>query len=215
MSRNSLLASTVTALFGLAACSTGSNDSGGFTFGTTLTTSGDGDGDGNGDGDGETGSTTNDTDVGECGDGVIDPGEDCDFGDGNSDTGQCTTNCRIADCGDGLVLDGLEECDDGNPDNSDGCVMGCKLAVCGELGLRQAASIVRLLQARRYILAVGPPRSLTAPVNPGTFLRSATSFKIDSSLRFCMMRPSCSVIEQKEQPPKQPRMMVTLKRIIS
>ena len=30
-----------------------------------------------------------------------------------------------------------------------------------------------------------------------------------------MMRPSCSVIEQKVQPPKQPRMMFTEKRIIS
>jgi hypothetical protein len=30
-----------------------------------------------------------------------------------------------------------------------------------------------------------------------------------------MMRPSCSVIEQKEQPPKQPRMIVTENRIIS
>ena len=30
-----------------------------------------------------------------------------------------------------------------------------------------------------------------------------------------MTRPSCSVIEQKLQPPKQPRMIVTEKRIIS
>jgi len=30
-----------------------------------------------------------------------------------------------------------------------------------------------------------------------------------------MIRPSCSVIEQKVQPPKQPRMMLTEKRIIS
>ena len=30
-----------------------------------------------------------------------------------------------------------------------------------------------------------------------------------------MMRPSCSVIEQKVQPPKQPRMIVTENRIIS
>jgi hypothetical protein len=30
-----------------------------------------------------------------------------------------------------------------------------------------------------------------------------------------MMRPSCSVMEQKVQPPKQPRMMLTEKRIIS
>ena len=29
------------------------------------------------------------------------------------------------------------------------------------------------------------------------------------------MRPSCSVMEQKEQPPKQPRMMLIEKRIIS
>jgi hypothetical protein len=30
-----------------------------------------------------------------------------------------------------------------------------------------------------------------------------------------MMRPSCSVIEQKVQPPKQPRMMLIEKRIMS
>jgi hypothetical protein len=30
-----------------------------------------------------------------------------------------------------------------------------------------------------------------------------------------MMRPSCSVIEQNVQPPKQPRRIVTEKRIIS
>jgi hypothetical protein len=30
-----------------------------------------------------------------------------------------------------------------------------------------------------------------------------------------MIRPSCSVIEQNEQPPKQPRMMLTENRIIS
>ena len=30
-----------------------------------------------------------------------------------------------------------------------------------------------------------------------------------------MMRPSCSVMEQKEQPPKQPRMIVTENLIMS
>jgi hypothetical protein len=44
---------------------------------------------------------------------------------------------------------------------------------------------------------------------------SSISRRIESSLRLWMMRPSCSVIEQKVQPPKQPRMMLTLKRIIS
>ncbi len=54
------------------------------------------------------------------------------------------------------------------------------------------------------------------PVKPLTLSRiSSTSWMIDSSERLWMMRPSCSVIEQKVQPPKQPRMMLTLKRIIS
>ena len=38
---------------------------------------------------------------------------------------------------------------------------------------------------------------------------------IESSDRFWMIRPSCSVIEQKVHPPKQPRWMITENRIIS
>ncbi|MEY4027571.1 MAG: hypothetical protein RLZZ329_1291, partial [Pseudomonadota bacterium] len=54
------------------------------------------------------------------------------------------------------------------------------------------------------------------PVKPLTLSRiSSTSRITDSSERLWMMRPSCSVMEQKVQPPKQPRMMLTLKRIIS
>ncbi|MNZ75769.1 hypothetical protein D3C78_942550 [compost metagenome] len=83
-------------------------------------------------------------------------------------------------------------------------------------GLRQCFSMSWLLQAMRYMLAVGPPRSETTPVKPGTLSRiSSISCRIDSCERFWMMRPSCSVIEQKVQPPKQPRMMFTEKRIIS
>ena len=68
----------------------------------------------------------------------------------------------------------------------------------------------------RYMLAVGPPRSEMIPVKPGTVSRMvSTSRRMESSERFWMTRPSCSVIEQKVQPPKQPRMMVTEKRIIS
>src|SRR4051812_39245750 len=85
-----------------------------------------------------------------------------------------------------------------------------------QLGLRQAASISGLLQPKRYMLAVGPPRSEMVPVKPLTLSRMAsTSLMIDSSERLWMMRPSCSVIEQKVQPPKQPRMMLTENRIIS
>lgn len=46
-----------------------------------------------------------------CGNGVIDPGEQCDDGDMNSDTGACLTTCKIAFCGDGWVYVGKEECD--------------------------------------------------------------------------------------------------------
>ena len=82
-------------------------------------------------------------------------------------------------------------------------------------GRRQALSIAGLLQARRYILAVGPPRSEITPVKPGTVSRIfSISRTTESSERFWMMRPSCSVIEQKVQPPKQPRWMATEKRII-
>src|SRR5690554_4473424 len=66
------------------------------------------------------------------------------------------------------------------------------------------------------MLAVGPPRSDTVPVKPGTLSRiSSISWRMDSWERLWMIRPSCSVMEQKVQPPKQPRMMFTEKRIIS
>ncbi len=82
-------------------------------------------------------------------------------------------------------------------------------------GRRQALSISRLLQASRYMLAVGPPRSEMTPVKPGTSSRIASISRItESSERLWMMRPSCSVMEQKVQPPKQPRWMATEKRII-
>ncbi len=45
-------------------------------------------------------------------------------------------------------------------------------------GLRQAASTSGSLQARRYILAVGPPRSETTPVKPFTLSRMASISRI-------------------------------------
>ena len=83
-------------------------------------------------------------------------------------------------------------------------------------GRRQAASIFGSLHAIRYMLAVGPPMSEITPVKPGVLSRiSSISRRIEPSERFWMMRPSCSVIEQKVQPPKQPRMMVTENLIMS
>ncbi|WP_258182930.1 DUF4215 domain-containing protein [Enhygromyxa salina] len=109
-------------------------DGGLSTFSTTLP----GDGDGDGDGDGETGSGDGDGDGDgdsggvDCGDGVVQAGEECDLGNENSESGQCTPNCKIAACGDGFVYEGFEECDDGNAVNTDDCVEGCSLAVCGD-----------------------------------------------------------------------------------
>jgi len=114
----------------LAACSVADDAADtGSTFTTApAETSGDGDGDpatGDGDGDPTTGG-------GSCGDGAVDPGEECDLGMANAATGQCTPECTIAECGDGYVYEGFEECDDANADNSDDCISDCKLAVCGD-----------------------------------------------------------------------------------
>ena len=66
------------------------------------------------------------------------------------------------------------------------------------------------------MFAVGPPRSEMTPVKPGTSSRTGSiSRSTEASERFWITRPSCSVIEQKLQPPKQPRMIVIEKRIIS
>ena len=83
-------------------------------------------------------------------------------------------------------------------------------------GLRQAASILGLLHDIRHILAVGPPKSEITPVNPGTVSRTVSiSRRIEASERLWIIRPSCSVIEQKVQPPKQPLWIEIEKRIIS
>ena len=53
-------------------------------------------------------------------------------------------------------------------------------------------------------------------MNPGASSRSvSTSRRTEASERLWMIRPSCSVMEQKVHPPKQPRRMVTENRIIS
>ena len=65
------------------------------------------------------------------------------------------------------------------------------------------------------MLAVGPPRSEITPVKPGTVSRTcSTSRTTESSERLWMIRPSCSVIEQNVQPPKQPRWIAMEKRSI-
>ncbi len=71
-----------------------------------------------------------------CGNGVLDPGEECDDGDQNSDTepDACRTDCTLPSCGDGVVDTG-EECDDGNQNSDtqpDACRTDCTFPSCGD-----------------------------------------------------------------------------------
>jgi cysteine-rich repeat protein len=69
-----------------------------------------------------------------CGNGEVDPGEECDDSLENSDVipDACRTTCRDAACGDGVV-DADEECDDGNLTDGDSCDSECLPTdgVCG------------------------------------------------------------------------------------
>ena len=64
--------------------------------------------------------------AGFCGDGVVQPPEQCDDGPANSSTtpDACRATCRLPTCGDGIV-DSFENCDDGNLVGGDGCTATC------------------------------------------------------------------------------------------
>jgi large repetitive protein len=69
-----------------------------------------------------------------CGDGVVQPGEQCDYGAAKNlgGYGQCSADCHLGPyCGDGKVTDG-EECDNGKNDDdygaSNACGPGCKFS---------------------------------------------------------------------------------------
>lgn len=66
----------------------------------------------------------------ECGNAIIEPGEQCD--DGNTVSGDGCEDCLIvAVCGNGF-LEFPEECDDGNTVGGDGCEADCRvIPVCG------------------------------------------------------------------------------------
>lgn len=77
-----------------------------------------------------TSTSTGETPLADCGDGELDPGEECDLGGSNDDQGSCTFQCKNAACGDKLIWAGVEACDDG-PNNNDnlygGCTTQCQL----------------------------------------------------------------------------------------
>ncbi|MBN2530626.1 MAG: DUF4215 domain-containing protein [Deltaproteobacteria bacterium] len=64
---------------------------------------------------------------GECGDGIVTLGEECDDGVNDSRYGGCTRECKLADyCGDGQVQEAVEDCDDGNKKDGDDCPANCQ-----------------------------------------------------------------------------------------
>jgi cysteine-rich repeat protein len=67
---------------------------------------------------------------GKCGDGVVNPDEECDDGDDDPLNG-CDNECTLPSCGDGTVQT-VEVCDDGNFDDNDGCLDTCLPAKCGD-----------------------------------------------------------------------------------
>ena len=90
--------------------------------GDTATTSDDADTSGSSD---AAASSTSDAPSPNCGDGQLDPGEECDPGISQlSQTGACTLSCETAKCGDSLVWAGEESCDNG-PGNNDELYGGC------------------------------------------------------------------------------------------
>jgi fibro-slime domain-containing protein len=93
-----------------------------------------------GDVDGDAGGREDHGGTPGCGDGVVDPGEQCD--DANDRVGDgCDASCRLepgwacpdpghpcsaAECGDSFIAGG-EQCDDGNSTPGDGCSSACRL----------------------------------------------------------------------------------------
>ena len=78
-------------------------------------------------------TATTDPASGTCGNGMVEPGEQCDLGALNASDAACKKDCTLARCGDG-VLGPDEECDNGdaNADVADVCRTDCTLPACGD-----------------------------------------------------------------------------------
>lgn len=77
------------------------------------------------------------TSIGFCGNGVLDPGEECDDGnimDGDQCSSVCIVSLEVPVCGDGIVQN-AEVCDDGYGNSNtepNACRLGCVLPYCGD-----------------------------------------------------------------------------------
>ncbi|MBN2717550.1 MAG: DUF4215 domain-containing protein [Deltaproteobacteria bacterium] len=96
----------------------------------------------------ENGVVTDECEIFECGDGVVNPNEWCDNGDANHNRayGGCTTTCQLGPrCGDGIWQEGYEDCDNGLNINAyglagdDPCGRNCQLPpYCGDKKVQSA-----------------------------------------------------------------------------
>jgi cysteine-rich repeat protein len=68
----------------------------------------------------------------ECGNGDLEPGEQCDDGDLDAGDG-CSPECTFEGCGNGIYEEGLEECDRTDPGNTESrCRWDCTIWFCGD-----------------------------------------------------------------------------------
>lgn len=66
----------------------------------------------------------------ECGDGEVQPPEECDLEDENIDQGECKGDCTWNVCGDGKKYEGVEECDLGMANSNGPHCGGCSAETC-------------------------------------------------------------------------------------
>lgn len=110
-----------------------------------------------------TGSSTTETVPPMCGDGNVDPDEECDHGAANADDAACTAACKWATCGDGHVHKDMEACDDGSA-NGD---YGKCAADCSGAGPRCGDSVVQM-EAGEYCDDTDPKWGCLKDCKPAT-----------------------------------------------
>lgn len=110
-----------------------------------------------------------------CGDGVLQPDEECD--DGNDDPGDaCLPTCVLATCGDGFIHQPVEQCDDGrdnHPFEPSSCRPDCRVPVCGDGAL--------------YLGPLGDPVVLASGNNLGQSDTNPRAIAVDAAGTFSVV----------------------------